>query len=127
MTYFEWAGTHRSADHRAVAADRRAGSRPTALPPTSRARRYTRASRTSISGALLFAKPLFEGSGYRGVRRVIDVSGDGANNNGPLVTVMRDEVLAEGHHHQRPADHAQAAERRSRWISTSSTSITRTA
>ena len=58
--------------------------------------RYTRASRTSISGALLFAAPLFEGSGYRGVRRVIDVSGDGVNNNGPLVTVTRDEVLAKG-------------------------------
>ena len=58
--------------------------------------RYTRASRTSISGALLFAAPLFEGSGYRGVRRVIDVSGDGVNNNGPLVTIMRDEVLAKG-------------------------------
>jgi hypothetical protein len=39
---------------------------------------------------------LFEGSGYRGVRRVIDVSGDGVNNNGPLVTVTRDEVLAKG-------------------------------
>jgi Protein of unknown function (DUF1194) len=41
---------------------------------------YRRASRTSISGALNFAKPLFEGSGYRGLRRVIDVSGDGSNN-----------------------------------------------
>jgi hypothetical protein len=58
--------------------------------------RYTRASRTSISGALLFAAPLFEGSGYRGVRRVIDVSGDGVNNNGPLVTLTRDEILAKG-------------------------------
>jgi hypothetical protein len=27
---------------------------------------------------------------------VIDVSGDGVNNNGPLVTVTRDEVLAKG-------------------------------
>jgi hypothetical protein len=58
--------------------------------------RYTRASRTSISSALLFVAPLFEASGYRGVRRVIDVSGDGVNNNGPLVTVARDEVLAKG-------------------------------
>ena len=58
--------------------------------------RYTRASRTSISSALLFAAPLFEGSGFRGVRRVIDVSGDGVNNNGPLMTPTRDEVLAKG-------------------------------
>jgi hypothetical protein len=27
---------------------------------------------------------------------VIDVSGDGVNNNGPLVTMARDEVLAKG-------------------------------
>ncbi len=73
--------------------------------------RYTRASRTSISGALLFAAPLFEGSGYRGVRRVIDVSGDGVNNNGPLVTVDARRGARQGHHHQRPADPAQAAER----------------
>ena len=43
---------------------------------------YRRASRTSISGGLLFASKLFETSGYRGTRRVIDVSGDGANNAG---------------------------------------------
>jgi Protein of unknown function (DUF1194) len=57
---------------------------------------YRRASRTSISGALNFAKPLFDGSGYRGIRRVIDVSGDGSNNSGPLVTLTRDDVLAAG-------------------------------
>jgi hypothetical protein len=57
---------------------------------------YRRASRTSISGALNFAKPLFDGSGYRGIRRVIDVSGDGANNSGPFVTIVRDDVLAAG-------------------------------
>jgi hypothetical protein len=57
---------------------------------------YRRASRTSISGVLTFAKPLFDNSGYRGLRRVIDVSGDGANNSGPLVVPTRDEVLAAG-------------------------------
>jgi hypothetical protein len=55
-----------------------------------------RASRTSIAGALQFAKPLFDSSGYRGVRRVIDVSGDGANNSGPLVALTRDDVVAAG-------------------------------
>ena len=44
----------------------------------------------------MFARSLFDGSGYRGIRRVIDVSGDGANNNGPLVTPMRDEIVAQG-------------------------------
>jgi hypothetical protein len=44
----------------------------------------------------MFAQSLFESSPYRGIRRVIDVSGDGANNDGPLVTLTRDEVLAKG-------------------------------
>ena len=57
---------------------------------------YRRAARTSISGVLLFSMPLFESSGYRGARRVIDVSGDGTNNNGQLVTLARDEVLSKG-------------------------------
>src|SRR6185437_5003702 len=57
---------------------------------------YRRASRTSISGALKFAKPLFDNSGYRGLRRVIDVSGDGANNAGELLVPVRDDVLSAG-------------------------------
>jgi hypothetical protein len=57
---------------------------------------YRRASRTSISGALQFVKPLFDSSGYNGIRRVVDVSGDGANNSGPPVTLVRDDVLAGG-------------------------------
>jgi hypothetical protein len=39
---------------------------------------------------------LFENSGYRGTRRVIDVSGDGANNAGELIVPTRDSVLAQG-------------------------------
>ena len=55
-----------------------------------------RASRTSISGALIFATGLFEQSPFKGIRRVIDVSGDGTNNQGPLIEATRDEVLARG-------------------------------
>src|SRR3954467_5450975 len=95
MTYFEWAGSH----HQQIIVPWRLIDGPESADAFAvdigRAR-YTRASRTSISGALLFAAPLFEGSGFRGVRRVIDVSGDGVNNNGPLVTLTRDEVLAKG-------------------------------
>jgi len=57
---------------------------------------YQRRSRTSISGGLRFGKSLFDNSGYNGLRRVIDVSGDGANNSGPPVTQMRDDVVASG-------------------------------
>jgi hypothetical protein len=31
------------------------------------------------------------------LRRVVDISGDGVNNNGPIVTEARDEVLAKGY------------------------------
>lgn len=55
-----------------------------------------RASRTSISGALKFSAELFEQSPYKGLRRVIDISGDGTNNQGLLVVPTRDEVLAKG-------------------------------
>ncbi|MEW6451963.1 MAG: DUF1194 domain-containing protein [Pseudomonadota bacterium] len=95
ITYFEWAGIH----HQQIIVPWRVIDGPESADgfaaDIARAR-YTRASRTSISGALLFGLPLFEGSGYRGLRRVIDVSGDGVNNNGPLVTDARDEVLAKG-------------------------------
>lgn len=55
-----------------------------------------RASRTSISGAINFAMPLFESNSYRGLRRVIDISGDGPNNDGEPITIARDAALAKG-------------------------------
>jgi len=55
-----------------------------------------RASRTSISGAINFALPLFEQNPYHGLRRVIDISGDGPNNNGEPVTIARDAAIAKG-------------------------------
>jgi hypothetical protein len=55
-----------------------------------------RASRTSISGAIYFSMPLFESNPYPGLRRVIDISGDGPNNNGAPVTPAREAALAKG-------------------------------
>lgn len=55
-----------------------------------------RGSSTSISGAINFALHLFEESPYRGLRRVIDISGDGPNNDGAPVTRARDAALAKG-------------------------------
>ena len=49
---------------------------------------------TSISGALTYAAGLFEGNGFEGFRRVIDVSGDGPNSSGPPVVPARDQALA---------------------------------
>jgi hypothetical protein len=55
-----------------------------------------RGSRTSISGAINFAMPLFDENPYRRLRRVIDISGDGPNNNGEPVAGPRDVALAKG-------------------------------
>lgn len=54
------------------------------------------ASRTSISGAIEFARPWFDNNGFEGARRVVDISGDGPNNWGELVTEARDRALAAG-------------------------------
>lgn len=53
-------------------------------------------TRTSISGAMRYAVPMFERSPYRGERRVLDISGDGSNNDGGLVTAAREEALMHG-------------------------------
>jgi hypothetical protein len=46
---------------------------------------------------LLKGKALIEGNEYRGVRRVIDLSADSANNwSGPPIEAARDEVVAAG-------------------------------
>jgi Protein of unknown function (DUF1194) len=95
VTYFEWAGPY---DQKIVVPWRLIDGPEAADAFVNELARapYRRASRTSISGALSFAKPLFDGSGYRGFRRVVDVSGDGANNSGTFVTLARDDVLAAG-------------------------------
>jgi hypothetical protein len=51
---------------------------------------------TSISGALDYAARLFADSGLGGERRVLDVSGDGANNIGRPAADARDAVVAAG-------------------------------
>jgi hypothetical protein len=54
-----------------------------------------RAYRTSISEALKYSAAMF-GSNYQGLRRVIDISGDGTNNQGDLIVPTRDEILRKG-------------------------------
>jgi Protein of unknown function (DUF1194) len=55
-----------------------------------------RGPRTSVSGAIDFGVKLLGQSGVEATRRVIDISGDGANNQGRPVTQARDEALAQG-------------------------------
>lgn len=56
----------------------------------------TRARMTSISAGLQSSARLLEASSMRGIRRVIDVSGDGPNNAGMPVVPVRDELIAKG-------------------------------
>lgn len=95
LTYFEWAS---SGDQKVIIPWRVIEGPETADSVANEiaAAPYRRAARTSISGALVYSLSLFEMSGYRGIRRVIDVSGDGTNNNGPLIVPTREQVLAKG-------------------------------
>jgi Protein of unknown function (DUF1194) len=94
VTYVEWAGEH----HKVVIpwrviqseSDARAFASELASKPISRA------DLTSISGGLLFAADQFVESPASGLRRTIDISGDGANNSGPPVASTRDALVAQG-------------------------------
>jgi hypothetical protein len=95
VTYFEWAGAtmqHIIVPWTVIGSREDAekvAQQLSALPPNS-------ARRTSISGALEFGADLLAESPFRGVKRVIDVSGDGPNNQGPPVDLTRDQVAAQG-------------------------------
>jgi hypothetical protein len=95
VTYMEWAGmvtqqvvvpwaVIENSDDALQFADRLAASP------------IRRAPRTSISAAIDFAVLLLVGSGVQPIRRVIDISGDGANNQGRPVTNARNEALERG-------------------------------
>lgn len=55
-----------------------------------------RGRRTSISAAIDLGVSLLEQSHVAAMRRVIDISGDGANNDGRSVTAARDEARDKG-------------------------------
>ena len=93
LTYVEWAGTQEIVvDWRLIRSrrDLQDFSRLLTLrfDPTLR--------RTSISNALLFGADRIAANNFHGLRRVIDISGDGPNNLGPHVVDSRDAVLARG-------------------------------
>jgi hypothetical protein len=93
ITYFEWAGdgwqvpvidwTVIDGEATAKAFSQRLAAAPMGAGPW-----------TSISDAINFAVPLFGAGGFTGARRIIDISGDGANNTGGSVTVARDAAVA---------------------------------
>ena len=95
VTYFEWSA---SSDQKIIIPWRVIDGPETADAVASEIMKtpVRRGSRTSISGAISFAMPLFDENPYRGYRRVIDISGDGPNNNGAPVADARDAALEKG-------------------------------
>jgi hypothetical protein len=95
VTYFEWAAAN---DQKVIIPWRLIDGPETADAVANEISKIPvrRASRTSISGAIYFAMPLFDQDPYHGLRRVIDISGDGANNNGAPVVGARDEAVSRG-------------------------------
>jgi hypothetical protein len=95
VTYFEWAA---SSDQKVIIPWRVIDGPETADAVASEILKtpVRRASRTSISGAINFGMALFDENPHRGIRRVIDVSGDGPNNNGSPVTEARDAAVEKG-------------------------------
>ncbi len=95
IAYVEWAGEH---EQKLVLPWRLIDGPASAqaVADEIRAAPLRRVYRTSISGGLLFSLNLLQDSGYRALRRVIDVSGDGVNNQGRRVDNVRDEVVARG-------------------------------
>jgi hypothetical protein len=98
VTYVEWAGgTHPRYQNVVV---------PWTVLETSQdgvsfADRLSRApihpvAGTSISGAIDFSLVLLSSGQFMALRRVIDISGDGSNNQGRSVTDARDEAVARG-------------------------------
>jgi hypothetical protein len=95
VSYFEWAGgdfqhivkpwTVIESPQSAIAFAEELGEAPT-----------RRGRRTSISGAIDLAVSLLEKSNVAAMRRVIDISGDGANNDGRPVTQARDAARDKG-------------------------------
>jgi hypothetical protein len=95
VAYFEWAGPdiqQMQVPWRII--DSTASAQ--AFADELAAKPFSRRMRTSISSALLFARKLFSDSAYQSERNVIDVSGDGVNNSGPLMAPTREAVLADG-------------------------------
>ena len=95
VTYIEWAGP---ANQQQLLPWTLIDGAPTAETFIAEltSKPYSRYRMTSISSALEFANHQFGTGPYRGVRRVIDVSGDGANNSGAPLAPIRDQLVASG-------------------------------
>lgn len=102
ITYVEWAGeseqrivvpwTILSDPDDAIAFAARLAAAP--IPPAFASPPWL--TGTSISAALMFSADLIATNEFTGLQRVIDISGDGANNSGGPVQTAREAVVAQG-------------------------------
>ncbi|MBL0404253.1 DUF1194 domain-containing protein [Microvirga aerilata] len=98
VTYVEWAGAHTPGYQSVIIPwtilespkDAIAFANGLARAPSHRV------PGTSISKAIDFSMALLSSGDFRARRRVIDISGDGSNNQGGLVTEARDKAIARG-------------------------------
>lgn len=95
VTYLEWAGI----SSRYIVADWRLiedEASAQAFVEELRAAPIRRARRTSITGAIDLSMEQLRAAKLRPLRRVIDISGDGPNNEGGPITIARDRALRAG-------------------------------
>lgn len=95
ISYYEWAGDVDQAsviDWQIIetAEDAKAFADQLAARPVTTQRR------TSISAAISYGATSIVSNNYRGMRQVIDVSGDGPNNIGVPVQPVRDKAIEAG-------------------------------
>jgi len=96
VTYLEWAGVGEQyvvADWAVVQDAATAASFARAVQSGA----HHTSQRTSIADALDYAAQSIESNAFQGLRKVIDVSGDGPNNQGGSVTDVRDRLVAQGY------------------------------
>src|SRR5579863_6972895 len=95
LSYVEWAGEGEEkvvVDWAVIRND--ADARNFAAALTAAPRSFV--GRTAIGSAIDYAFALFAESAFETDRRVIDVSGDGTNNQGRIVTEARDAAVGAG-------------------------------
>jgi hypothetical protein len=95
VAYFEWADAEKQmliVDWMTIADAASARAFANRLRPAPVLNGYF----TSISAALAFATALFQRAEFETKRRVIDLSGDGKNNNGPPLAQARARALSKG-------------------------------
>lgn len=95
VTFIEWSGANQQkvqVDWTHITDAASASAFATAIGATTRAF----SNLTAPGSAINFAYPLFTNNGFEGTRLVIDVSGDGSQNDGANTALARDAALNAG-------------------------------